>query len=162
MKRGFTLIEIMLAIALSMVILPALVNVLGFSLTATKQGERYTKAYAMAQEQMEAIYDLKEKGDTNWDWTTKPVETSTGEYYQPALVSGEWQLGAKTTTPAAINGFTKKVEIVCVKRDGSGNVDNSGTCDDVNYPSKLVTVYVEWEEKGQDERVEITSLVSEH
>src|SRR5258705_2980656 len=40
-------------------------------------------------------------------------------FRSPALVSGVWQLGTKTTTPAAANGFTKKVQIVCVKRDGS-------------------------------------------
>src|SRR5258705_11546707 len=83
-------------------------------------------------------------------------------FRSPALVSGVWQLGTKTTTPAAANGFTKKVQIVCVKRDGSGNVSNGGACDDANYPSKWVTVYVTWQEKGQNEEVKIQSLVAEH
>jgi prepilin-type N-terminal cleavage/methylation domain-containing protein len=156
MNKGFTLIEIMFAIALSALILPALVYVLGFSLKTARQGEKYTFAYAHAQEQMEGIISIK-RNDIAWDWESSSLNTGSGEYYQPVLLSDSWQLGTKTTTPAEIGGFTKKVEIKEVKRDASGNISSDPWSISDNY-SRLVSVTITWKESGETEEIKLTTL----
>lgn len=158
MTKGFTLIEIMIGIALAAIILPALVFAFSFSLQAARQGEKYTKAYALAQEQMEAIYAIR-KNDVVWDWETTPANTVSGEYYQPQLVSDTWQLGSKTTNPTEVGGYTKKVQVEAVKRDASGNLSSDpwATVDDY---SRWITVTVSWQQNGQNEEVELNSLVT--
>lgn len=160
MKQGFTLIEIMLATALAAVMLPALVFSFSFSLSSAKQGENYTKAYTFTQQQLEGIRALK-NNDSIWDWETTPANTSPGEYYQPYLVSGSWQLGSKTTSPAEELGYIKKVEIKEVRRDAAGNLSSEpwAIVDDF---SRYVTVYITWKNKGEIEEVKINTLVTKY
>ena len=157
---GFTLIEIMISIALSAIILPALIFTFSFSLQAAKQGEKYTKAYTFAQEQMEGLKSLKEN-EAIWDWETTPVNTSSGEFYQPKIVSGSWQLGSKTTSPTESEGYINKVEITEVKRDASGNLSEEpwAIVDDF---SRWVTVHIVWMENAEADEVNISSLFTKY
>jgi prepilin-type N-terminal cleavage/methylation domain-containing protein len=163
-RGGFTLIEIMLSIALAAVILPALVSILSFSLKASKQSESYTKAYALAQEQMEAVYSIKQSGNTEWEWTsTSPVNTTVNEYYQPVKVGDVWNLGTKTSSPVDVDtdGFITKVELEEIKRDAGGTItdDPLGVVDE---NSRRVNVYVTWKEDGEDTDVKLTALVTRY
>lgn len=157
-SKGFTLIEIMLSIALLAIFIPALIYALGFSTFTVSQGEKFTIASSAAQEQMEAVIKLKNENGSNWDWVNTPDYTSTGEYYQPQLVSGAWQLGSKTTIPSETDGFTKVVEINQVKRCAKDLCDDSWGITDPH--SRKVTVKVTWKENGQDQTVSLTSLLT--
>ncbi len=165
LNKGFTLIELLVALGLSALFLPALVFVFSFSLGAASQGESYTQAYALAQEQMEAIYYLKDNVGSDWDWTLTPVNTSPMEYYQPSKVSGSWKLDTTTTSPVKINGYTTTVQIFAVNRK---DVDYDGIGDEIadmgipdNFTRK-VAVKVAWKEKGQDTSIDLVSYVSKH
>lgn len=162
MNKGFVLIEIMLSIALAAIILPALVFVFSLSLQSAKQGEKYSKAYALAQEQMEAIYSIKKNGGADWDWNETPPITTGSEYYQPYLVSGQWQIGSKTASPSEIDGYVKKVKVFEVKRDTSGNLsDEAWATPDDN--SRMVTVIISWtDSKGDPEEVKLDSLLTNY
>jgi len=162
MNKGFTLIEIMMSVALTAVVLPALVLSLGFSLKTARQGEKYTMAYSLAQEQMEAVNNIKNSGDATWEWTVdSPYNTAAGEYYQPYLDSGVWKLGTRTTAPLSYDGYTKKVEIKEVNRDASGNISDESWAmpDDL---SRWINVYVIWYENGEVEEIKLTSLITRH
>jgi len=100
-KKGFTLIEIIVAIGLAALILPALIIVFSFSIQSAGQGENFTKAYALAQKEMETIYGLKEQGGTAWDWVNTPLNSTT-------------------TTPLT-EGFTQTVQISDANLYGSVN-----------------------------------------
>lgn len=63
-NSGFSLIEILISIAVAAVILPGIVILLSLSTFSTSQGETYTKAYSIAQREMEQVY--ADKND-NWD-----------------------------------------------------------------------------------------------
>lgn len=157
MRNGFTLIEIILAIALLAVFLPAFIYVISFSTQAVSQGEKFSKAYSLGQEQMEAIIKLKNDAGANWDWTTTPVNTAAGEYYQPQLTAGAWVLGSKTTTPAT-SEFTKLVQIKPVKRCGSAICDEAWGVTDPY--SREISVEVIWSERGQEQNVELVTIVN--
>jgi prepilin-type N-terminal cleavage/methylation domain-containing protein len=164
MNKGFTLVEILLAVALSAVFLPVLIKIFSLSLFSVSQGEKFSQAYALAQEQMEAIYEIRDQGGINWDWTNTPSYTdiASGEYYQPNLISGKWLLGTKKNSsilPSETGGFIKKIEINEVKRDVNGNLYTGvGSLEDKS--SRFITVLISWKENGKDQEVKVDSLVT--
>ena len=140
-NEGFTLIELIIAIGLAAIFIPAIVYVFSFSLGAAGQGEKYTQAYALAQEQMEIIYHLKDQGGTDWDWELTPPTSL------PAL--GE------------VDGFTRKIEISEVYRCGL-DICNDGT--GLKDPfTRKITVSIGWIEKAPPaQEVKLESYVTQH
>jgi prepilin-type N-terminal cleavage/methylation domain-containing protein len=157
MKKGFSLVEVVLSVALLAVFLPAFIHLFSFSTFATSQGEKFTKAHAIAQEQMEAVIFLKNEGGSDWDWTSKPVDTASGQNYQPQFSAGTWDLGPiQSSEPLPVDGYTKKVGIRRILRCGV-TICEFGAPD--NF-SREVTVIVGWTENGKDQEVELKTLVT--
>lgn len=160
-KNGYSLIEIIIAIALAAIFLPALGTIFSLSLTSASEGEKYSLAYQLAQEGMEAIYYLKSQNDEEWDWVSTPANTDVDEYYQPSQTGGNWLLGDKTKTSVVTKvPFTRQVTLGPVRRC-LGEI-----CDDGLAPldpyTRLVIVTVSWEEKGTPQTVELHSYVTQH
>lgn len=158
MSKGFTLVEVLLAVTLLAVFVLGLTQLLSFSVLTVKQGENFTKGNALAQEQLEALINLKNIGGPQWDWINTPVNTNPNEYYQPIYSGGSWQLGAKTTTPDLSVPQVKLIEIKPVKRCGFD------LCTDVwgilDPHSRLITVTVKWLERGLDQQVVLSTVVN--
>ena len=161
-KNGFTLVELLIAIGLTALFLPAMVFVFSFSLGAASQGESYTQAQALAQENMEAIYYLKENAESEWGWEdNNPVNTTDDQYYQPEKTDGTWSLGTITTDPQEVNGYTSTVKILTVDRKTDGNIveDDSQISDPT---TRKIVVTVSWKEKGQLTKIDLVSYVTKH
>ena len=135
MKNGFSLIEILIAIAVAAVVLPAVIILISFGSFTSGQGETYTKAYAIAQKEMEYIYGQK----AGWVWdASSPVNN---------------------TSVATEDIFTKTVKIEGVLRcslDGN-KICSTGSNDDT---TRKVTVEVSWNERGKNQDVTIESYVA--
>lgn len=160
-NAGFSLVEIIIAVGLAAIFLPAIGVVLSFALGSSSQGEQFSQAYSLAQEGMEAIIYLKSQNDASWDWLTTPENTLAGEYYQPSQVGGTWQLNGKTTTPVITQEpFTSKTEITEVRR--CGLVICNEPWAPVDPYSRKITVYVSWLEKGQVQEVRLDGYVTMH
>ncbi len=158
---GFTLVEIIVAVALAAIFLPAIGKALSLALQSSSQGESFNQAYALGQEGTEAIMNLKNIGDSNWNWTTTPGNTGVGQYYQPNQSAGVWVLGSVTSTPTVTKApFTRTVEINEVRRCGSDICTNPGAPVD-STPRKIITT-VNWLERGQPQKVVLTTYVSAH
>lgn len=164
-KSGFTFIEIIIALGLAAIIIPALAGVLSFSIRVTSQGEKFTQANALAREGMEAIYYIKSNDPTNWDWTSTPTNTSPGQYYQPKKSGNIWILGSITSNPSITNApFTRTVTIEVVRR--CGTAPDLYICTDPlaavdNYTREITTV-VSWLEVGGPQKVSLESYVTAH
>lgn len=160
MKRnnvGFTFVEIIVALGLSAIILPALGQALSFSIRVASQGEKFTQAYALAQEYMEAIYYIKSNDPTNWAWSASSPAAGT---YQPSKSGTVWILGSPVTTPAVSPApFTRTVQISNVNRDISGNISASGTQDP---NTRLAHVVVSWPDTSGTQQVSLQSYVTNH
>lgn len=163
-KSGFSLIEIIVAVGLAAIFLPAIGVMLSSALSSSIQGENFSKAYRLAQEGMEAVVYLKSQNAPSWDWINTPDNTTPGQYYQPTQTGGIWQLGGKTTTLVVTpSPFTRKIEVTQICRDASrvlSDCNNPGAS--VDQYSRKITTYVSWPEKGQTQEAKLDAYVTAH
>lgn len=131
-NRGFTFVEIIVALGLAAILLPALGSALSFSIRVASQGEKFTQATSIAQQGMENLYSQKSQ---NWS----------------SIVDG-------VTTTVSLP-FTRTITISDVKRNLSGDIDSGGT-NDPN--TKLINVIVTWPEEGGSQKVALNSYVTNH
>jgi prepilin-type N-terminal cleavage/methylation domain-containing protein len=162
MKKGFTLVEVIVSLAVMALFLPALARLFTFAINTSTQGDMYSKAYAMSQEGIEAIYYIKENRPDIWNWDTIPENTSPSEFYQVIKSGGEWGFdgGKKSMTDlSSIDGYTRSIQIFMVVRDVEGNL-NSGSTED-KFTKKIVSK-VSWMGINGQEEVTLSSYVTKH
>jgi len=157
-QRGFTFVEIIIALGLSAILLPALGRALSFSIRIASQGEKFTQAYSLAQEDMEAIYYIKSNDPINWAWT---ASSPVSGIYQPSKSSGVWDLGPIVTPTVSPAPFTRSVQISGVNRDLSSH-DISLVGGGPDFNTKLVHVVVSWPEANSIQKVVLDSYVTNH
>lgn len=129
-ERGQTLVEILIALALSAILLPALITGLVSSREGKVQQRERSQATALVREAREAVRQLRELG---WSYV------SVNGTYHPVPVGTNWTL---VSGPESINGQTRSIVITDVYRDSSGNITASGGTEDPS--TKKVTVTVSW------------------
>jgi hypothetical protein len=124
------LIEVLLAFAISAILLPALL----VSFVASRQGKvqqnQRLDATMLATEGTTAVRSVSEMG-----WPS----ISTNGTYHPALVNNAWSLASGSET---VNGFSRYITIADVYRNASGAIATSGGTLDPS--TKKVTVTVSW------------------
>src|SRR3989344_8723023 len=98
-NKGFSLIEILISIAVAAVVLPAVIILLGFSTFTTSQGETYTKAYTIAQKEIENIYSIKAS-----DWSDPYLDEGIKSLPTEGIFN-------KTLTVTDIDPDRQKIEI---------------------------------------------------
>ena len=128
---GQALVEILIAIGLAGILLPALLTGLVASREGKAQEGQRLQATALARESEEAIRSVREKGWTN---------IAANGTYHPAISVDEWTLAAN---PESINGYTRQIVISDAQRDGSGQIVESGGTTDPS--TKKVTTSVTWQ-----------------
>ena len=150
-KKGFYLIEILVAVA---IISSSLISILGltsFCLRVTSIINQTNKANNMAQEIMEQIRNFRDV--TSWSTDGLGTLTPNIDYYvQKSGTPATWQLTQGTET---VNGFTRKAAFEDVIRDLNDNIVESGGVNDPN--TKKITVTVTWQERGNDRQIELLS-----
>lgn len=131
-KPGQLLVELLIAIGLSSIILPALLTGLVASREGKAQETQRLKAVAYLREGVDAARSVKNKTD-NW------VNFAINGTYHPEVFGSAWSLvsGAET-----INSFTRQIVISDVYRDTSGNIVTSGGV--LDKSTKKVVVTVSW------------------
>lgn len=114
---GQSLIELLIAIGLTAVLLPALITAIVATTEGRAQSAQRTDATNLLKEAEEAIRIIRE---TNWQ------QISTNGTYHPTIVGSNWTLSPGAET---INGYSRKIDIQDTQRDASGNISLSGTID---------------------------------
>ncbi len=128
-NRGQFLIELLVALALAAVLLPALISAFIAGRQGKAQQRERLSATALAREAVEAVRLVREKS-----WSLIAVEGT----FHPVVSSGSWTLASGTEV---INGFSRNIVISNVFRDTAGNIAATGWLD----PStKKVVVTVAW------------------
>ena len=129
MRKGQSLVEILLAVAIAGLLLPAVL----IGLTVSREGkaaqEQRVFATGWLREGVEATRSVRDSG-----WNNIPVNG----VYHPELSGGRWIL---TPGSQGLDGYTRSVIIEDVYRDANGDIAVSGT---VDPSTKRLTVTVGW------------------
>lgn len=132
-KKAFTLVEVVLAIAIFTLFASAVVLVSVDTINRDTKVELENEALSYAQEGLEAARAIRSE-----------------DYW--ALITGDWGLDFTADTwslaaaPESIDGFYERtLTIEDVYRDGSGNIASTGTLDP---NTKKITSTVEWSWRG--------------
>lgn len=131
MKKGFALVELVVALGVFSIIVFAAIRLFIVSQEVSVIGEKKIQAQALATEDFEKVKNLKRN-----DWGS----LTNGRYIFQNQ-AGNLTL-APTTTGEEVDGFTRFLEIDNAYRDENGNlVESGGTLD----PStKKLTVFISW------------------
>ncbi len=135
-SQGFSLVEVILALAIFMILAVSGVTTVLHSFSVNKLGEEQTNAELYAQEGIEAVRSIKNQGWSNLiaDVQTKGLKTT----------SGFWEFNGSTSDTK--DKYTRSVLVSAVNRDVSGNIVDSGGATD---PDTLkITSNVSWNYSG--------------
>lgn len=152
-RRGVSIIEIIIVIAIISIALFAINQLLSVALNTTSQGMAYTKALLYAKEGLEAVRILR-----NQSWQTNIAPLSTGASYYPAFSGTTWSLEA--SPPALLdNQFTRAITVENVYRDSGNNIAPSGTLD---ANTKKITVTIQWFSQGTKKQIAIPTYIANY
>jgi len=145
--RGSLIIELLIAIALAGLVIPAILTGLVASREGKVQQEQRLQAVPLLRETVEAVKSVRQN-----NWTTFAVNGT----FHPVAANGSWSLVSGTAT---VSGFVQSVVISDVNRNASGAiVTNGGTLD----PStKKVYVKISWTQP-QDTFVDSTLYLTRY
>lgn len=129
-ETGQSLVEILLAVAIAGLIMPALATGLVASRQGRVQHDERIAAVAILRETQDAIRVVREAG-----WTTIP----DNGVYHPAKTSTSWTL---VPNPETVGDFTRSVTISDIYRDENGTIVEIGGS--IDPSSKKITVLVSW------------------
>ncbi len=129
-QRGQLLVEMLLAIAITAIMLPALLTGLFSSKQGKAQQGQRVQAVALMKEAEEVVRNVRGQG-----WSLFSVNGT----YHPLISGNNWAFASGSET---VNGLTRTITVSDVYRDSNGAiVDNGGTFD----PStKKVYIQVTW------------------
>lgn len=131
-KQGFSLIEIILAIAVFVIFSSGAVAVILQGISANRLGKEQTIATEYAAEGLEAIRSIKNQSFSSLISTPSAGVTRS--------LAGTWIFSGTSNT---FDGrYTRTIAIADVYRDGSGNIVGSGGTLDSN--TKKITSTVTW------------------
>ncbi len=142
-KKGISIIEILIAIAIIVIALIGLLGLITFSLRISTLIKETTQANSLAQETLEAVRNFRD--GTDWDTSgLRTLATSTAYYPEKSGdVPPKWQLILGEET---VNGFTRKVEFEDVNRDlVDDDIVDSGGYNATD--TKKVIVTISWKDK---------------
>lgn len=129
-QKGQSLVEIVIVMAISIVILPALLTGIISSRQGKVQQAQRTQAVYLLNETIDAVRSVREKG-----WIPFAVNGT----FHPAISGTSWTLA---TGSATVNGFNQQVVIGDVNRDLTGAIASSGGTLDPS--SKKVDILISW------------------
>jgi len=129
-EQGQSLVELLIAIGISAIILPALITGFVASREGRVQQNERLRATALLAEAVNAVRVAKEA-----DWNTFALNGT----YHPVISGSTWILASGSET---VSGFTRSIVIGDVRRDSNGNIVGSGG--DLDPSSKKLTAAVTW------------------
>ena len=153
-KKGISIIEILVVIAIIITALSSLLGLASFSLGVSALIKQTNQGNLLSQEVMEAVRNFRD--GTFWDVDGLGKLATSTDYYPQATSSPlKWQLVQGTEN---IDGFTRKVVFGNVQRDANFNIVESGGTPDSD--TKKVTVTVSWVERERTHQVEIVTYLT--
>jgi type II secretory pathway pseudopilin PulG len=143
-QSGQSLVEVLLALALASLFLPALLTGLVASRDGRAQNDHRTRAIGFLKEAEEAVRNIRNE---KWDLI------ATNGIYHPALSGSTWTLAANTETIDASIGLTRQIIISDVYRNNFTNIISTTPtppADAIDPSTKKVVMTVSWTKPTPD------------
>lgn len=144
--RAFSLIEIILSVAMIAVLVAGSYDVLRISLETAELARQNTLAELMAQDLLELTVS---KRNENWN----SLAAGTYHFIEDPLLGIIFAAGAES-----VNQYTRSVVLTSVQRDGAGNVVSAGGT--VDADSFIAEAIVTWQYAGQNREARLTQLLT--
>lgn len=143
---GFGLVEVIVALAIFFVIAITGVSTVVQSFSVNRLGEEETQATVIAQEGIEAVRSIKNRGVDNLILGTHGLENS----------GGFWQLSGSADT---VGKFTREIDIEVARRNIAGDIVDSGGS--IDCKTWKVTSTVSWDfTSGRNNEVKLTTYLT--
>lgn len=137
-KNAFTIIEILVAIAVIIAAFTAILGFFAFEARIAERGRMRLEAIFLAEEAMEAVRNFRD----NTGWSVAGIGTLTaGVDYHPVSSPAGWNI---TLGDETIGEFTRAIVFNEIYRDVNHNISGSGTNDE---NTRKVTVMVSWSDR---------------
>jgi type II secretory pathway pseudopilin PulG len=133
-QRGQSLVELMIAIGLCSILLPALITGLVSIQRGKPQQQERTSALSYLNQTEEQLRSLKEN---NWAGLN-PLNIEL----HPVIIGTGWSLVPATDT---IDGFTRKVVLSNVYRDNTNSIIDVGDSSQIDPSTILATITISWD-----------------
>jgi len=151
-KKGFSIIEILIVIAIIGITLASILGAGTFSVKLSTGLKETAQLNAVAQETMEAVRGFRD----GTIWTTNGIGTLTVDAaYHPEKTAGVNPSWILVSGEGITGDFNQKVVFSRVSRDSNDNIVSAGGSDDSGTRKVTVTVY-----KGSKE-TEITTYLTD-
>lgn len=129
-SRGALLIEVLVAMTISAILLPALLIGLLASSQGKAQQNKRIAAIALMKEAEEVVRSVRESG-----WASIPAAGT----YHPTTSSNSWSLASGSDT---IYGYTRSVVVSDVYRDTNGVIVQNGGV--IDKSTKKISISISW------------------
>lgn len=129
--------EVLFAIALTAIILPAMLTGLISSRQGISQQQQRIQAIALLKEAEEVVRNVKEQSWSN---------VMNDGTYHPLTVSNEWSLASG---PETVGDFERRIEISSIQRDSNGAIVESGGT--IDPSTKKVVIRILWSQPYNSE-----------
>lgn len=130
-QTGQFLVELLVAIGLMTILVPAIVTALVAGTQGKADQEQRIKAVAFLNEAKEALLVIREGG-----W----VNVEENGSYHPEVVDNTWELA---DGEEEVDGFRREILIADIERDDTGTIVSTGGT--VDPSSKKVTITISWD-----------------
>ncbi len=147
-QRGFSVIELLIALAIATIVVSGITGLMIQSMHYVAWSEHRWQATTLGSGAIEALTNLKEQS-----WSTFSGYSTDGRIYRLQPSGDNWSL-VESAGGEVIGVFTRRISLSPVCRQVSTNelaVCGSETV--VDPESRLVTVAVEWSERGSTQSV---------
>jgi len=161
-KKGISVIEILVAIAIIGFTLVSILGLASLSLKTSTSIKELTQANTLAQETIEAVRNFRDgtEWDTNGLKNYIEVGATTSEPYHPELDSNfdppKWILVAGEET---VDGFTRKIIFKKVSRDPvTADIELTYNAANDNSDTRKVEATISWE--NGNKKIELVTYLT--
>ncbi len=143
-KKGFSIIEVLIASALVVIAFSSIFGVMAFFLKTARINKVSLEAESLLEATAEGVRGFRD----NTEWSTDGLGTiELGvQYYPEKNLSSDWVL---TSGEEAVDGFTRWVVFYGVERDSDGNIISDDNTTLGTFDTCKAVVSIEAEELGK-------------
>jgi len=141
-KKGFTIVEIIVVIAIIVSAFIAILSFFAFDSRVSDRGRMRLRATSLIEGATEAVRNFRD----NNDWTIDGIGSLIVEVnYHPVMASKSWDI---LSGSEVIDGFTRSVVFSNVSRDGNDNIEQSYNPFNNDPDTKKIKITVSWTDRN--------------